>query len=136
MAIANGSNPNLDGLTLNSVVLTAAAVNSATNSIPPSVRVANVTGVATNADDWVTLPDIADVPLGHQIVILANAGSNFELRTPASSNTKINDVDSDGSQEYLVTDTHIVYLTKRTTTGWAAQSLTKLGAVVTAVIPD
>lgn len=136
MAIANGSNPNLNGITFNPVTLTAAAANSATNSIPPSVRVANVTGVVTDANDWITLPDIADVPIGHQIVVLANAGANFEMRTPASSNTKINDIDSDGSQEYLVTDTHIVYITKRTTTGWAAWSQTKLGAVVTAVIPD
>lgn len=136
MAIANGSNPTLDGVQFRPVTLTAAAANSATNSIPPSVKSVIVSGVTTDANDWITLPDIADVPIGHQIIIAANAGSNFELRTPASSNTKINDVDADGSQEYLVTDTHLVIVTKRTTTGWAGQSLTKLGAVATAVIPD
>jgi hypothetical protein len=136
MSIANGSNPTLDGINFNAVTLSAAAANSATNSIPPTVKSVNVTAVTNDANDWITLPDIADVSIGHQIVIAANAGSNFELRTPASSNTKINDVDSDGSQEYLVTDTHTVIVTKRTTTGWVAQSLTKLGAVVTAVIPD
>lgn len=136
MAQSNGLNPNFDGITFNPVTLTAAATNSATNSIPPSVRVANVTAVTNDANDWITLPDIADVPIGHKITITANAGSNFELRTPASSNTKINDVDSDGSQEYLVTDTHVVEITKRTTTGWVGVSYTKLGAVVTAVIPD
>lgn len=136
MSIANGSNPTLDGINFKAVTLSAAAANSATNSIPPTVKSVNVTAVTNDANDWITLPDIADVSIGHQIVIAANAGSNFELRTPASSNTKINDVDSDGSQEYLVTDTHTVIVTKRTTTGWVAQSLTKLGAVVTAVIPD
>lgn len=136
MAIANGSAPSLDGIGFNPVTLSAAAANSATNSIPPLAKSVVVTAVTNDANDWITLPDIADVPLGHQIVILANASSNFELRTPASSNTKINDIDSDGSQEYLVTDTHTVIITKRTSTGWVAQSLTKLGAVVTAVIPD
>jgi hypothetical protein len=118
------------------VTLTAAAANSATNSIPPAVVSAVVTGVANDANDWITLPDIADVPLGHSIMIQANAGSNFEMRTPASSNTKINDVDSDGTQEYLVTDTDSVLVWKRTSTGWSAVSFTKLGAVRTAVIPD
>ncbi|HRF69834.1 MAG TPA: hypothetical protein PKV66_00220 [Candidatus Pelethenecus sp.] len=118
------------------VTLTAAATNSATNSIPPAVKSVVVTGVTNDANDWITLPDIADVPLGHEIIIQANAGSNFELRTPASSNTKINDEDADGTKEYLVTDTHTVKLWKRTSTGWTGVSYTKLGAVVTAVVPD
>lgn len=106
------------------------------NSIPVGARAVDVGTVANDADDFIVLPAIASVKIGDQIVIACNAGSNFELRTPASSNTKINDVDADGTQEYLCTDTHVVIVTKRTTTGWVAQSLTKLGAVVTAVVPD
>ena len=64
------------------------------------------------------------------------SGDVPRMRTPAASNTKINDVDADGSQEYLCTDTDLIIVTKRTTTGWVAQSITKLGAVRTAVIPD
>lgn len=118
------------------VYLTANSSQVGGNTIPMLCVSAVVTGVTTDANDWIVLPDIANVPLGHEILIQANAGSNFELRTPASSNTKINDVDSDGSQEYLVTDTDTVRVWKRTTTGWSAQSITKLGAVRTAVVPD
>lgn len=106
------------------------------NSIPVGARAVDVGAVTNDANDFVVLPPIASIKIGDQIVIACNAGGNFELRTPASSNTKINDVDADGTQEYLCTDTDLVIVTKRTTTGWAAQSLTKLGAVRTAVVPD
>jgi len=107
------------------------------NSIPPTAKSVYVDGVETNANDWVTLPSLADVPNGHEIIIVAQAASNFEMRTPASSNEKINNVDSDGTQEYLVTDTDIVRVIKvDNTAGWVAQSITKLGAVRTAVVPD
>ena len=96
----------------------------------------DVGAVTNDANDFFVLPPIADVPVGHTIHIAINAGTNCEMRTPASSNTKINDVDADGSQEYLCTDTHLIVVTKRTSTGWAAVSYTKLGAVVTAVVPD
>lgn len=113
-----------------------AADSAAGSSILAGVHAVDVGAVVTNADDWIVLPAIADVPIGHTIRIACNAGGNFEMRTPASSNTKINDVDSDGTAEYLCTDTDLIIVTKRTTTGWVAQSLTKLGAVRTAVIPD
>lgn len=116
--------------------IVAAASEGSTNSIAVGATGVEVTAVTVDANDFIVLPAIAAVPIGYTIRISANAGSNFEMRTPASSNTKINDVDSDGTQEYLVTDTHLVVVTKRTSTGWAAQSLTKLGAVVTAVVPD
>ena len=111
--------------------------SSTGNSIPPTAKSVIVESVETNADDWITLPSLADVPNGHEILILARASSNFELRTPTSSNEKINNVDSDGTNEYLVTDTDIVRVIKvNNTVGWVAQSLTNLGAVRTAVIPD
>lgn len=141
----NNDSPVLDGIWFRPYIVKAAAANtgattdstSTGNSIPPTAKTALVSSVTTNADDWVTLPLLADVPNGHEIIIIAQAGSNFELRTPASSNSKINDVDADGSQEYLVTDTDIVRVVKaNNTAGWVAQSLTKLGAVRTAVIPD
>jgi hypothetical protein len=106
------------------------------NSIPVGCRQVAVGAPANDANDFIVLPAIANVSIGDQIVIACNGGSNFELRTPASSNTKINDVDSDGTQEYLCTDTDVVIVTKATTTGWVAQSITKLGAVRTAVVPD
>lgn len=117
----------------NPSTLTAAGSD---NLILPGVTNVDVGAVVNDANDWLTLPAISSVPIGHTIRIACNAGGNFELRTPASSNTKINDVDADGSQEYLCTDTDVVIVTKRTTTGWVAQSITKLGAVRTAVVPD
>lgn len=110
--------------------------SDAGSTILPGVTSVDVAAVTTNADDWIVLPAIASVPIGHTINISCNAGGNFEMRTPAASNTKINDVDSDSSQEYLCTDTDLIRVTKHTATGWVAQSITKLGAVRTAVVPD
>lgn len=115
---------------------TAAADESAGSLIPTGARQVAVTAVANDANDWVRLPAIAEVNIGDQIVIACNASSNFELRTVASSNTTINGQDSDGTKEYLCTDTDVVIVTKATATGWIAQSLTSLGAVRTAVVPD
>ena len=112
------------------------AVSGARATIQPGAKSVTVEAVTNDANDWIVLPSLASVPLGHQIAILASAGGDFELRTPASSNEKINDVDSDGTQEYLCTDTDTILITKRTSTGWVAQSITKLGAVRTAVVPD
>ena len=67
-----------------------------------------VEGNTNDADDFVVLPTLADVPDGHEITHLCNVGADFELRTPALSGEEINSVDSDGTQEYLCTDTEIV----------------------------
>lgn len=118
------------------ITITPAADNGAGSTIPAGAQHVTLAANTTDANDWFTLPPIADVPIGHTIRIAVNGGANCEMRTPAGSNTKINDVDSDGSQEYLCTSTDLVIVTKHTTTGWVAQSLTKLGAVRTAVVPD
>lgn len=139
MAQPNGLNPNFDGITLKTFSVIADDATPAVvgqNVIPEVARQVTVTAVTNDANDWIVLPPIANVPIGHSITIYAGAGSNFELRTPASSNTKINDIDSDGTQEYLVTDTDTVVVTKITSTAWIGVSYTKLGAVRTAVIPD
>lgn len=128
--------PNTDISAVNIQTLTAAADNLTGSQITAGTGRVNVTGVTTNANDWINLPAIASVPFGWTIIICCNAGANFELRTPATSNTKINDVDSDGTQEYLCTDTDLLIVRKHTATGWVAQSITKLGAVRTAVVPD
>lgn len=136
MSITNNA-PDLDGLHLKPVILTAAAANSATNSIPPRVKVVEVQGVTNDANDWITLPSLADVPNGHEIIIIGSAGSNFELRTPAASAEEINSEDCDGTKEYLFTDTQIVRVIKiDNTIGWMAHGFTAIGAVATAVVPD
>ncbi len=77
------------------------------------------------------------------MIVIATLKGMPHLTTPLPSppcrivtGTHLHYVDSDGTQEYLCTDTDVVVVTKRTTTGWCAQSYTKLGAVRTAVIPD
>ena len=97
----------------------------------------DVAAVTNDANDWIVLPSLANVPVGHTIKIACNAGTNFELRTPASSNEKINTVDCDGTQEYLCTDTEMLTITKVSDTdGWVATAQTALGAIATAVVPD
>lgn len=106
------------------------------NCIPRGTRAVVCAAVTNDANDWVILPSLADVEVGNEILIYAPTGGNCELRTPASSNEKINDVDSDGTQEYLMTATDTIRIWKISSTAWVAQSMTKLGAVRTAVIPD
>lgn len=111
--------------------------SDAASAIAQGVVAADVGAVTNDADDWIVLPAVADVPVGHEIRIACNAGTNFELRTPASSGEKINNVVADGTQEYLCTDTDTVVVRKISDTdGWAATSFTVLGAVRTAVVPD
>jgi hypothetical protein len=142
MNTANSTNPVYDGIWFRPFVVRPALVvtpstTGVTNAIPATVKVVEVAAVANDANDWITLPDLEDVPDGHEITILCNAGTNFELRTPATSGDKINTVDSDGTQEYLCTDTEVVKVVKVSNTdGWMAHGYTALGAVATAVIPD
>lgn len=141
----NNDSPVLDGIWFRPYLVKPNNANSGAttdststgNSIPPTAKTAVVGTVTNDANDWITLPSLADVPNGHEIIILASAGGNFEMRTPASSNEKINNIDSDGSQEYLCTDTDVIRVIKvSNTAGWVAQSLTNLGAVRSAVVPD
>jgi len=136
MAISNGTNPHLEGLTLKAVQLAPDAAGSVTNSIAPSVRsvalLANVNGVT----DFVVLPALSSVPEGHEITIIAGA-ANCEVRTPAASAEEINSEDCDGTKEYLLTATEIHRFTKiDNTIGWMGQGFTAIGAVATAVVPD
>lgn len=130
-------NPSLEGAEFIADNVVADDAEGSINTIREGARAVDVQGVTNDANDFIVLPSLALVPVGHTIVIACNAGSNFELRTPAASNQKINNVDSDGTQEYLCTDTDTVRIWKLSDAdGWVAQSLTVLGAVRTAVVPD
>lgn len=131
----NNSKPKTKALRFETVELKAAAANSSINTIPDYAKSVKVVGVVNDANDWVTLPSLARQDDSAEVIINCAAGANFELRTPTSSNEKINNVDSDGTQEYLCTDTDLVRCVKKTS-GWICQSITNLGAVRTAVIPD
>lgn len=137
MAQANAHHPIQDGIGFTPVLLLADATNTNKNTVPALSKTVEVQGVVTDANDWITLPSLASCPNGHQIFVLCNAGANFEMRTPTSSNEKINGQDSDGTKEYLCTDTQVVEVVKiNNTVGWMAHGYSAIGAVVTAVVPD
>lgn len=137
MAKPNAHHPTFEGIGFTPVEIVAQASEIAKNSIPPLTKSVKVTGVAVDANDWVVLPPLNSCPDGHLLTMLASAGSNFEVRTPASSNEKINNQDSDGTKELLVTDTTVVFFTKiNNTVGWMSNAFTAIGAVATAVVPD
>lgn len=125
-----------DAIAKGAMTITPAADNGAGSTIPANVTQVVLAANTNDANDWFNLPPIADVPIGHQIIIAVNGGANCEMRTPATSGTTINNEDCDGTKEYLCTSTDTIIVTKRSTTGWIGQSLTVLGAVRTAVVPD
>jgi len=137
MAIADGLTPNVHNLTYTPQAMTPAADGSTASVLRTSTRVAIVGAVTNDANDWILLPALADVAIGHEIKIFCNAGGNFELRTPAASGEKINTVDSDGTQEYLCVDTEVVVVVKVSTAdGWSAQDIPAAGGIGAATTPD
>jgi len=107
------------------------------NMITAGVSLVDVGAAVNGVNDWITLPSLANVPIGFEITIICMAGGNFELRTPATSGEEINSEDCDGTKEYLCTNTQIVKVIKiDDTIGWMAHGYTAIGAVATAVIPD
>lgn len=140
----NNDSPVLNGVWFRPYLLKPAAVNTGAdtnsslgNSLPPTAKVGVIGAVTNDANDWITLPALADVPNGHEIVLLQSAGGNCEMRTP-NTGEKINNVNcGDNATEYLCSSTDVIRVIKvNNTQGWVAQSLTNLGAVRTAVIPD
>lgn len=118
------------------VQITPNSAQGAGNSIPAGVKVVKLLANANDVNDFSVLPSLATVQDGQSLTILAGA-ANSELRTPASSNEKINNVDSDGTQEALLTATNVYTVTKLSTTaGWMLEGRTAIGAYETAIIPD
>ena len=132
---------NYDGIWMRPIIATPndelLTDGTTSNAIPPYAKVVDVQAVTNDADDWITLPDLDDVPNCHEITINCNAGTDFEMRTPATSGDEINSEDCDGTKEYLCTDGEVVKVIKiNSTIGWMAHAYSAIGAVVTAVVPD
>jgi len=137
MAISNGLNPELEGVNFEAQQLLADDSQSNTNSVTAGVKSVKVEGVVNDANDFIVLPSLASVKDGHTITVLCSAGSNFEVRTPATSAEEINSEDCDGTKELLATDTTILFITKiNDTIGWMSEVRTAIGAYGTAVVPD
>lgn len=108
----------------------AAADSSAKSIVPDAAGFVYVTAYTTDANDWIVLP-----PLKVGRIIRGYSAVGHEIRTPASSNEKINDVDSDGSQEAAITATWS-WLAEGTPNGWVLTTKTKLGVAGLALVPD
>lgn len=138
MALAQGTRPRFEGFQVDSVTLRPAATQGTGNSIPAHVLSVILGANATDANDFTVLPSIGQVPAGHTITIFAGA-ANSELRTPSGSNETINNVDSDGTAEALLTAGNMYTCTKKTNasaSNWILVGYTNLGAVQTAIVPD
>lgn len=107
------------------------------NTILPHATKINVAAPTNDANDFITLPSLASVPIGHEITVVGNGSSNFEVRTPADSDEEINSENCDGTKEYLFTDGEVAKFVKiNDTIGWMGHAYSAIGAVVTAVVPD
>ncbi len=110
---------------------TANTTSQAGSLITAGTRIVEVTAVAGAATDFVVLPVGV---LGERVTIIATVAC--ELRTIAASNDEINEVDSDGTQEYQMTAGDIVDLIcVEAGARWTAVSHTILGAAKT-IVPD
>jgi hypothetical protein len=110
---------------------TADDADGAGNSIPAGTSVCEITAVTNNANDWVALPVGV---LGEKITIIATVAC--ELRTLDATDDEINEVDSDGTQEYQLTAGDIVEcICVEAGARWTANSHTILGAAKT-IVPD
>lgn len=117
--------------------VTPAAAAGAGNTILPGVQNVEVAANTNDVNDFVVLPALSSVPIGHTVTVVGNS-AGCEVRTPATSGEEINSEDSDGTKEYILAAGHPVHrFTKiNNTIGWMGQGFTAIGAVVTAVVPD
>ncbi len=135
MALSSATNPVLDGLEVAVSSVTADDSDNVLNQIYPAQTSVDILGVTNGQDDYVTLPALADVPNGHEIIINSQV-SPCLLHTPAGSGEKINNVDCDGTNDYPLTVSEVVKVVKiSNTVGWMAHAYSALGAVVAAVVP-
>lgn len=107
------------------------------NVIDPTSRSVAVAANTNGVNDFIVLPALADVAIGHTITVVGNA-AGFEIRTPADSDEEINSENCDGTKEYAVGANKPVHRFTKidNTIGWMGQGFTAIGAVVTAVVPD
>lgn len=114
------------------VTLVGAADSSAKSRIPTFARHVTVASNTNDTNDWIVLP--VGVVAGHTVT--GYSAVAHEIRTEASSNIKINDVDSDGSQEAAITATWNWEARYMGSTGWVLKAWTKLAAPTSAIVPD
>lgn len=153
VASANGSIPNLATLRVTSVATDDVAVISDVSTegggsravVPTADGLTTgliydtdsfVVATSAGANDILTLPTATAATRGRVIKIWVVPSTNCELRTPDASGQTINGVDSDGTQEALLTHTQLYYAEQHLDDGWLLRGFTALGAEVTPIVPD
>ena len=111
------------------VAVTATSDGLTTGLIPATA--AYVTVTCANAAHIVTLPTAS---VGKQITVHVITTA-VHVRTAASSNLTINNVDADGgAADADVPVSHTVVFTKVTATGWVTSAITEAGIAYTVVV--
>lgn len=114
------------------VTIVGAADNGYSSRVPIGARFVTVAANTNDTNDWVVLP--TGVQPGH--TVRGWSVPAHELRT-AGGDVKINNVDSDGTQEAAIPATTLWRATYiNATVGWILTLESELGATVTAVVPD
>ena len=122
-------------ITGSKIQTTATAVTATANGLDAGiipVGASFVVVTSDNADKIITLP----APVVGHVVRIQVGATGCELRTVADSNVKINDVDSDGTNELaLAADQHYI-CECISATEWIVRGFTALGADAAALVPD
>jgi hypothetical protein len=111
--------------------LTARATGATDSVVPDTDCKVIVAAFATDANDWIVLP--TPTP-GREI--RGYSAVAHEIRTVASSNVKINNVDGDGTQEAAIPATTFWVANCTSATTWILRAWNNLAAPITAIIPD
>lgn len=114
------------------VSIVGAADSSYKSRIPNTATHVTVTANTNDTNDWIVLP--TGIATGHTVTGYSVVA--HEIRTEASSNVKINDVDADGTNEAAITATWNWEARYMGSTGWVLKAWTKLAAPTTAIVPD
>lgn len=109
---------------------TATATGATTGLI--SVTATFVTVTCDDATKIITLP----ASVVGKVIRLKNGATGYEIRTTAASSIKINDVVSGSTTEAAIPATALVTVTCVSATEWVLTAVDKLGAVITAIVPD
>lgn len=112
---------------------TATADGTGTGAMSGAAAHIAVTSAA--ATNQISLPASSAGLIGKVFTLWVGA-NGFELITPAASGATINNVDADGTNQADIPANTLSRLTLVAANTWILESLTNLGAVATAIVPD
>jgi len=118
---------------MNPDAVTATSDGLTTGLVPFDAFYVDVTSASAN--NIVTLPSTADIPNGWSCKGYVGA-NGCEIRTVAASNSTINGVDADGTQEAAIPATTLFEVTHVADDTFILSILDEGGDVVTAPVPD